>query len=124
MYRFVRCQLHDKCPNLQGWCLILEPDAVETLEKLHRGVAHFYYAKYGLDPHFDPNKDWLKHPIRLATLWLQTIENFLATGTTLAINSSGGLTPLADIKVLATTESEQMTWPNLYEDEIVTISRW
>lgn len=125
MYHFVRCQPDTKCPDLQGWYLILEPDTVETLEKLHRGVAHFYYAKYGMNPHIDVlGKDWFKHPIRLAALWLQTIEKFLAAGTTLAVNSSGGMLPLDDVKVLATTESERMAWPDLHEDEIVTISLW
>ncbi len=122
MYHFARCQPRANCPDLQGWYLILKPGDVETLERLHRGVAHLYYAKFSKDSHADPGG--VQNPIRLGALWLVTVERFLARHVTLAINSSGGMSPLDDLKVLATAESTVMVWPNHHEGEVITISRW
>jgi len=126
MYHFARCQPDAGCPDLQGWYLILEPDDLDALMALHKGVASLYYCKYGMDPHLKPDSDegFLKNPIRLAALWLGTVEKFLSAGTTLAVNSSGGMIPLDSVKVLATVEQEKMVWPDLYDDEKITISRW
>ena len=66
MYHFSRCRPHPDCPDLQGWYLILKPDDVETLAKVHRGVAHSLYAKFGTDPKVDPGG--MQNPIRLGAL--------------------------------------------------------
>lgn len=126
MYRFAHCQPHPKCPNLQGWYLILEPDDLDALMELHHGIANFYFWKFGMDPHLKPNSEEgvMKNPVRLAAMWLQSIEKFLMAGTTIVVNSSGGMVPLDSVKVLATKESEKMIWPDHYDDEIITISRW
>jgi len=127
MYHFARCQPHPKCPDLQGWYLILEPNDLDALMKLHRGVANLYFSKFGMDPHIKPDsvEGVLKNPVRLAAMWLRTVEKFLTAGTTLAVNFCGGMVPLDSVKVLAEIESERMNWPNDYDqEEIVTISRW
>ncbi len=126
MYKFARCQPHAKCPNLQGWYLILTPGDLDTLMELHTGVTYLYYCKFGMDPHLKPGSldDVLKNPIRLATIWLRTVEKFLMAGITLAVNLSGGMMPLDSVKVLATIEQEKMIWPNHYDDEVIKISRW
>lgn len=125
MYRFARCQTHSKCPDIQGWYLILEPDDVDTLTELHKGIANFYYHKFGMDPHLMESEMAMAYnPIRLTAIWLRSIEKFLSAGTTLAINQSGGMMPLDSVKVLATVESEKMVWSTLYENEVITISRW
>ncbi len=126
MYRFARCQPHAKCPDLQGWYLILKPDDLDALMKLHKGVANLYFTKFGMDPHLKPDSEEgvLKNPVRLAGLWLGSVEKFLSAGTTLAVNFCGGMIPLDSVKVLATVESELMNWPNHYPDEVITISRW
>ena len=125
MYRFARCQPHPKIPDLQGWYLILEPDDLDALMKLHKGIANLYYAKFGMDPHYNkPDLASLYNPVRLAAMWLQSMEKFLAAGTTLAVNFCGGMVPLDSVKVLAEIESELMNWPDHYDDEVITISRW
>jgi len=131
MYKFVRCQTHPKCPDLQGWYLVLKPGDIETLEELHRGVSAFYLQKFGLDPHLqkdmsDPGTGaYLKHPVRLIALWLETIERYLATGKTVIVNSRGGMLALSDMKVLSEMPSEKLIWPdNCDPDEVITISRW
>lgn len=124
-YRFVRCQTHPKCPDTQGWYLILEPGDLDTLEQVHRGVVHFYYYKFGLDPHIEKSELALFYnPIRLGANWLQTVEKFLFEGTTLAVNPSGGVTPLDSMIILAEIISEELDWPNHFEGEIIKISRW
>jgi hypothetical protein len=122
MYHFARCQLHSKCPDLQGWCLILKPDDFDTLLELHKGVVSLYFHKFGLDPHITGSSPY--NPIKLAQGWFQSAEKLLLIGTTLAVNSSGGMFPLEGVKVLSTLEKETMTWPDLYDDEVITISCW
>lgn len=125
MYRFVRCQPHAEYPGFQGWYLVLKPDDIDALMELHKGVANFYYRKFGMDPHITESEMAMAYnPIILTAKWLCSVEHFLLVGTTLVINQSGGMVPLDSVKVLAEIESERMTWPNCYEDEVVTISRW
>jgi hypothetical protein len=125
MYRFVRCQPHHKCPDLQVWYLILEPDDVDTLMTLHKGITALYYHKFGLDPYITKSElATFYNPIQLAAQWFQTIESLLFVGITLAINSSGGMIPLDSMKVLAEVVSERLVWPGYDKDEIITISRW
>lgn len=125
-YRFVRCQTHPKCPDVIGWYLVLEPNDIDTLMKLHKGVANLYFFKFGMDPHIKPDSEEgvLKNPVRLAAGWLQSVEKFLLDGTTLAVNSNGGMVPLDSIKVLSEHANETLEWPDYYDDEIITISRW
>lgn len=122
MYRFVRGQPNPRYPDLQGWYLVLAPDNLDALMKLHRGVAGLYYAKFG--PDNPAVKSAYMGPIGLAALWLQSVEKLLGAGTTIAVNSCGGILPLKDLTVLSELESEKMDWPDIYPDEIVTISRW
>ncbi len=125
MYKFVYCQTHPKCPNVRGWYLILEPGDLDTLMELHRGVMGFYYHKFGLDPHYQkPELGALYHPIRLAAVWLTSVEKFLFNRITLAVNSAGGMIPLDSVKVLVEEESERFIWPNRWTLETITISRW
>ena len=124
MYSFVRGQTRPAGPaDLQGWYLVLKPDDVDTFMELHLGVAGFYYSKFGMDPHITEFEIGY-NPIVLVTKWLSSIEHYRLNDTTLAINSSGGMVPLDSVKVLAETRSKKMIWPTLYEDEIITISRW
>lgn len=125
MYKFVYCQPHAKCPDLKGWYLILEPDDVDTLMELHKGVAGLYFRKFGLDPHYNkPELATFYNPIRLAATWFTTVEKFLFTGTTLAVNSSGGWLPLDSVKVLKGEVSKKFIWPDRWLWETITISRW
>lgn len=126
MYQFVRCQPNPRSPDLQGWYLVLRPEDLDTLMKLHRGVAQVYYWKFGMDPRIKPDSEEgvLKNPVRLAALWLGSVEKFLSASTTLAVNCCGGMVPLDSVNVLATVDSELMVWPELFPDEIITITRW
>lgn len=125
-YRFVRCQTHPKCPDVIGWYLVLEPGDIDTLMKLHKGVCYFYFHKFGMDPHLKPDtkEGYLKNPVRLAASWLQSIEKFLLEGITLAINSNGGIAPLDSVTILSEHQRETISWPDYYDDEVITISRW
>ena len=125
MYQFARCQSHPKYPELQGWYLVLKPDDCDTLEKLHKGVAGFYYGKFGKDPHI-VKSDFagICNPIRLAGKWLATVMKHLVTGETLVVNSKGGWLTYDSVQVLATQTSDDMRWPTLYKAETITISRW
>jgi hypothetical protein len=128
--RFHRCQCHAKCPNLQGWYLEVQPDDNETVFRLHRGVAHLYFAKFGMNPHLKPDSDEgiLYNPIKLAAQWLVGIERFLTRGQAVLVNSNGGMMPLDGTIILETREidtKDGYKWPDDFaDDEIVTISRW
>lgn len=104
-YRFVRCQTHPKCPDVIGWYLVLEPSDVDTLMKLHKGVANLYFFKFGMDPHLKPDSEEgvLKNPVRLAAMWLQAVEKQLWEGA-LCVNSNGGCVPLNSVKVLGSKQ--------------------
>ena len=126
MYKFIRCQPHAKCPDLHGWYLILRPDDLDTLIRIHRGVCGLLYHKFGLDPR-TPESEFLGmvcNPINLAAGWLVAVEKHLAAGIALAINSSGGWFPLSRMKILVEEESTRLIWPDKYKNEVVTISRW
>jgi len=124
-YCFMRCRPHPKCPDLIGWYLVLNPDDFETLERLHRGVTSMYYAKFGLDPHYqNPEIAHLYNPIRLAFIWLETVERQLAAGKPILVNSRGGLLIMADVEVLSAIKSDKMQWPDYDKSEIITIAKW
>jgi hypothetical protein len=124
------CQCHPKCPDLQGWYLEVRPDDNETVFRLHRGVAHLYFAKFGLNPHLKPDSELgqILNPIKLAANWLVGIERFLTRGQAVLVNSNGGMMPLdgtiiLESRVLDTALGYE--WPDDFaDDEIVTISRW
>lgn len=127
MYRFVRCIPNPRCPDTRGWYLVLKPDDLETLMKLHKGVASFYFCKFGMDPHLKPDsvEGVLKNPVRLAALWLGTVEKFLSVRTTLIVNSRGGMLPLNSVEIITEVKSEKMHWPcERGGSEKITISRW
>ena len=127
MYRFIRCIPNSRCPDTQGWYLVLVPDDLDTLMKLHRGISSFYFHKFGLDPHLKPDSELgvLKNPIRLAAMWLTTAEKFLSNGITLIVNSCGGMLPLNSVEVITEVESEKMYWPRESGGhEKITIARW
>lgn len=128
MYHFAHCQPHSKCPDTFGWYLILKPDDLDALMKLHKSVAYLCFAKFGMNPHIKPDsvEGVLKNPIRLAALWLQTMEKFLLRGETVLVNSSGGMMPYDETKIRTVVDREKMIWPSdeFDPDEIITISRW
>ena len=128
MYKFARCQSHSKCPDLLGWYLILKPDNLDVLMKLHHGIANLYFFRFGMDPHIKPNSEEgiRKNPVRLAALWLQTMERHLIRGETVLVNSSGGMMPYDETVVRTVVDREKMIWPSdeFNEEEVITISRW
>ncbi len=125
VYQFACCQTHPDLPDLQGWYLIVKPGDMGTLMELHEGVARRFFCMFALDPHLPQEKcPGFYSPVVLAAGWLVTIEKYLLEGVIVAVNSRGGMLPLAEVKVLSTIESEEMRWPNIIEDERITISRW
>jgi len=125
-YRFHRCQPHARCPDLTEWYLVLRPDDVDTLMKLHKGVVGLYFFKFGMDPHIQKDKTQaaLYHWAKLGAHWLMSVERYLMNGETLLVNHNGGIMPMDGVKVLETVESDNIHWDNRYDDEIITISRW
>jgi hypothetical protein len=116
--------------DLQGWYLEVRPDDLDPILDLHRGICYRLYGKFGMDPcierHLKPDSEEgvLKNPIRLAAGWLQSMEKYLMAGETVLVNSNGGLMPLDGTTVLATIEKDAMEWPDHWDDEVITISRW
>jgi hypothetical protein len=94
--------------------------------KVHKGVTILYFFKFGMNPHIQADEDRkdLYNPIKLAALWLQTIERYLLNGETILVNSNGGIMPLAGTKILETVESDNIHWDDRFDDERITISRW
>lgn len=132
MYRFVRCIPNPRCPDTQGWYLVLEPHDLATFMDLHEGVAKFYFNKFGMDPHLKPDSELgvLKNPVRLAALWLTRVVKYREEGTTLVVNSRGGMLPLDSVEVVTEVLSEKMCWPREsgrqgpWDYEKITIARW
>lgn len=127
MYKFILCITNPRCPDTQGWYLVLEPHDLATFMELHLGIANFYFRKFGTGgpPSKGPDLGVPRNPIRLAELWLETVEKFRVAGTTLVVNSCGGVLPLSSVEVVTEVESEKMYWPREHGGfERITISRW
>ncbi|MCK9570176.1 hypothetical protein M0R72_14625 [Candidatus Pacearchaeota archaeon] len=121
MYRFHRCNTDPRFPDLQDWRIEIRPDDPETLEKIHRGVAAAYLARFSQDPHLkdNPNYHWLK----LGAQWLQTAEKLLWEGP-IVVNINGGTLLLSEVVVLETVETAEIDFNVRFENEVITISRW
>lgn len=125
MYRYVWCQTHSECPDLKGWYVVVEPDDFSLVAKLHKGITHVYYHKFGLDPHLQKSEiAGIYNPVRLGANWFNVVFNFLMNNHTLIVNSVGGWLPLDSVTVFRTVESSKLVWPDTYDDEVITISRW
>jgi hypothetical protein len=125
-YRFHRVQPHAKCPDLTGWYLELRPDDHDTIMAVHKGVCGVYFFKFGMDPHVQENETYRSHynPIKLAAQWLVGIERGLMNGETVLVNCNGGIMPMNGVKILATVETDDITWDERLDREEITISRW
>ncbi len=127
MYHFALCIPNPRCPDTQGWYLVLRPHDLATFMELHLGVANFYFCKFGTGgpPPHGPDLGVPRSPIRLAELWLKTVEKFRAAGTTLVVNMCGGVLPLDSVEIVTEIESEKMYWPREQDgSEEITISKW
>lgn len=122
MYRFHRCQSHPDFPNLIGWYLELRPDDLATFMVLHEHVTRALYVRYGMDPHLKDNPHY--NPLILASGWVESVEKFREEGVTLEINCHGGMWTLDGLIILATVEQEELQWPDHFDDEVITISKW
>lgn len=121
MHTFLLIQPHPKCPNLTGWYLELHPYDFETFMDVHIGVCCSYYHKFGQDPHYDPTGPY--NVRRLIEAWLKSIQERLKEGPVL-INSVGGWLPFEVAIILGTKQSEKLEWPDVFDDEIITIKKW
>ena len=75
---------------------------------------------FGEDSHGRPGPS---NAERLADNWLRSLEEELQKGEVL-VNPAGGFVAKRDLIVLAEIESDDLTWPEHYADEIVIISKW
>jgi hypothetical protein len=121
VYRFHRCNTDPRFPDLQDWRIEIRPDDPDTLEKIHRGVAAAYLARFGKDPHRwnDPYYNWLT----LGAKWLQTAEKLLWDGP-IVVNINGGILPRDAVVILETVETEEIDFNVRFENEVITITRW
>ncbi len=120
-YRFVRCQVHPAFDDVQGWFLEVRGDDPELLLALHRSLASKYHLIFGEDSHGCGASEG--DGAALAASWLQSLEAELQEGDVL-VNAAGGIVAKRDLIVLAEIERDDLTWPERFDDEIVTISCW
>ena len=119
-YRFVRCQVHPAFDDVQGWFLEVSGDDPELLEALHKSIAAKYRSMFGEDSHGAPGP---ANATLLAANWLRSLQEELQEGEVL-VNPAGGFVTKRDLIVLAEIESDDLTWPEHFADEIISISRW
>lgn len=125
MYRFVRYRPEKKCPDLQGWFLVLKPGDLDTLMKMHEAVAHFYFVKFGSGGSNARVGAALGiSPIHMASKWLEAVGKAQMRGETLVINKVGGWSKFNEDQVCSEMQSKRLAWPDYYEDEVVTISKY
>ena len=125
-YRFHRVQCHPEIADLTGWYLEVGPGDYDTVTQLHRGVAHLYFARFGMDPHIKPDSVEcdVYNPIKLAAGWFIGIHKYLLAGEGVLVNCNGGLMPLHGSKILETVQRDDLDWPEDLDGEIITIMRW
>ena len=119
-YRFARCQVHPAFADVQGWFLEVQGDNPQLMAALHSSIAAKYRSMFGDDSHGKPAP---ADATRLAAAWLQSVESALQEGEVL-VNPAGGFVAKRDLIVLAEIKSRDLTWPEVFDDEIITISKW
>lgn len=119
-YRFVRCQVHPAFADVQGWFLEVAENDPELLESLRRSIAAKYRSMFGEDAHGKPGAS---NAELLADRWLRSLEEELQEGEVL-VNPAGGFVAKHDLIVLAEIESDDLTWPEHLDDEVIAISKW
>jgi hypothetical protein len=125
MYRFVRYQPDKRFPDLQEWYLVLKPNDFDALMKLHMGIARFYFVKFGSGGSNAKEGAALGlNPVHMASKWLEVVGAAQMRGETLLVNKAGGWCPLNEDQVCSEKQSKWLAWPDYYEDEIITISRY
>ena len=117
-YRFLRCQVHPAFAEVQGWFLEVRDGDPQLLATLHRSIAAKYHSMLGQDSH-----GCGQDAARLAAVWLRSLESALQEGDVL-VNPAGGFAAKRDLIVLAEVHTRDLTWPEQFDDEIITISRW
>ncbi len=117
-YRFLRCQVHPAFADVQGWFLEVRDGDPQLLATLHRSISAKYHTMLGQDSH-----GCGRDATQLATVWLRSLESALQEGDVL-VNPAGGFAAKRDLIVLAEIHSRDLTWPEQFDDEIITISRW
>ncbi len=122
MYRFLRCNTDTRIPTLEGWYLEVKRGDFATMIDLQLAITTAYFLRFKLDPHIDPQGPL--NPVRLADRWVKSLHDLLTKDKVILVNSCGGFLPLTNIKILSWIETDKLRWPDIYEDEIITISRW
>lgn len=117
-YRFARCQVHPAFQDVQGWFLEVQGDDPQLVAALHKSIAAKYHSMLGQDSH-----GCGADATRLAAVWLQSLESALQEGDVL-VNPAGGFVAKRDLIVLAEIKRRDLIWPEVFADEIITISRW
>ena len=117
-YRFARCQVHPAFDDVQGWFLEVRGDDPQLLAALHKSVTAKYCSMLGQDSHGSG-----ADATRLAAAWLQSLESALQEGEVL-VNPAGGFVAKRDLIVLAEIKRRDLTWPENFADEIITIAKW
>jgi len=115
-YHFARCQVHPEF-DVQGWFLEVQGDNPRLVAALHKSMVAKYCSMLGEDSHGSGNAT------RFAALWLQSLESALQEGNVL-VNPAGGIVAKCDLIVLAEIKRPDLTWPENFADEIITIAKW
>jgi len=73
----------------------------------------------------NPNIKTFQNAIALTAKWLEMMWQHMFDKTTVLVNACGGYMLLDNaVKILATVESDTLTFPEIFDDEVITISRW
>ena len=115
-YHFARCQVHPDY-DVQGWFLEVQRKDSQLRAALHKSIAAKYCSMLGEDSHGSGNA------ARFAAAWLQSLESALQEGDVL-VNPAGGFAAKRDLIVLAEIKRRDLTWPENFADEIITIAKW
>ena len=117
-YRFARCQVHPAFADVQGWFLEVQGDDPQLVAALHKSITAKYHSMLGQDSH-----SCGADATRFAAAWLQSLESALQEGEVL-VNSAGGFVAKRDLIVLNEIKRCDLTWPECFTDEVITISQW
>lgn len=132
-YTFVRVSPDHRIPQLQGWYLKVHKYDFELHDKLIKAMTNARAWKYfqnkdnfESDGHTRTLVAEITHPMKMCPRWVNTLHTLFKENTYALVNHNFGLCnyPEHEADVHAEFESTEYAFPVLYDDELMTVSRW